>query len=69
MDNFSKDEHAALWAIKRTVVGDDIMKSREENFPTTTKERREKLSNLFEYPEPIVSKVPVVELDTDLYEG
>lgn len=69
MANLSEAEHSALWEIKRTVVGDDVMKQREDDYPTITKERRERLSNLFEHPEPIVSKAPAVEPDATEYEG
>ena len=69
MDNLSNDEHNSLWNIKRTVVGDDVMKQREDNFHTITKERRELLSSLFENPEPIVNKTPMVEPDAEDYQG
>ncbi len=69
MDNLSKVEHVTLWGIKKAITDPVTMKEREDNYATTTKLRREKLSDLFEYPEPIMVKSPVMEPDTEEYTG
>ena len=69
MDNLSDDEKSTLWEIKTEITNPVVMQERKDNYMGTTKKRREKLSDLFEYPEPIMVKSPIVETDTEDYVG
>ena len=69
MDDFGPQEQEVVWQIKQAITDPEVARKRKEEYPNALKCRREKLSNLFEYPEPIVSKTPVMEENTTDYQG
>ena len=69
MSDFTPQEQEVVWEIKKSITDPAVIKKMEEDYPVRLKERREALSNLFEYPEPVINKNPVMEEDTEEYQG
>ena len=69
MINFSEDEKQVLWDIKTIITEPATMKEREDNYISNTQKRRQKLSDLFENPQPLKVKSPVMETGTVDYTG
>ena len=66
---FTEEEKKVVWDIKALVAGPEKMKSRMEEYPKIIIAQRRALSEYFENPEPIESKQPVAEPDTEEYNG
>lgn len=69
MNDFTLDEQEIIWKIKQLITDPEKVKQRLEEYPTLVKQRREKLSELYENPNPTSTKIVVEEVDTEVYTG
>lgn len=69
MGDFTPDEHSEIWAIKQAVADPVKAKAKKENYYKDMYDRRSHVSMLFETPEPIKNKEPIVEPNTEEYKG
>lgn len=69
MSDLTTGEQQVLWKIKQMITDPTVAKKKREDYPILLKQRREKLSELFENPTPVMLKEPVVEADAEVYAG
>ena len=69
MGDFTSDEQECIWAIKQAVADPVKAKMKADDYHKDMAARRSNLSMLFEKPEPVANKQPVVEEDTKAYQG
>ena len=62
-------EQPIVWEIKRLITKPEVMEQRKAEYMPMIKERRELLSQHFESPVPIESKIVMMESDTEDYTG
>lgn len=66
---FTKQEQEIVWAIKQLITDPIKAAKRLEEYPIILATSRERLSDLFENPEPVVDTGPVEEDNTVAYTG
>lgn len=69
MGDFTPEEQECIWAIKQAVADPIKAEAKEENYYKDMYDRRSHISKLFESPEPIKNKEPIVEPNTEEYTG
>jgi hypothetical protein len=69
MGDFTPEEQECIWEIKQEVADPIKSKAKEENYYKDMYDRRSHISMLFESPEPIKNKEPIVEPNTEVYKG
>ena len=67
--DFTTDEQSCVMEMKDFITDPQLAKERREKYPIELKKRREKFSDLYEYPEAAVNPNSIVEEDTVEYLG
>ncbi|AUR86167.1 hypothetical protein NVP1083O_21 [Vibrio phage 1.083.O._10N.286.52.B9] len=68
-DFFTKDEQCSIWEIKTLITDPALVEKRKAEYPLMIKSGREKLSLLYENPQPLTVSAPILEDDTITYMG
>ncbi|AUR84390.1 hypothetical protein NVP1055O_14 [Vibrio phage 1.055.O._10N.286.55.E9] len=68
-DFFTKDEQCSIWEIKTFITDPSLVEKRRNEYPVMIKEGREKLSLLYENPQPLTVSEPILEDNTTQYTG
>lgn len=69
MSDLSEQEQMVVWEIKQLITDPDKVKERKEEYPKMMKKHRMEFSELFENPNPVASRGPEMEEDTQEYMG
>ncbi|AUR84119.1 hypothetical protein NVP1049O_10 [Vibrio phage 1.049.O._10N.286.54.B5] len=59
----------SIWEIKTFITDPSLVEKRRNEYPVMIKEGREKLSLLYENPQPLTVSEPILEDDTIQYTG
>ena len=66
---FNKEEREIVLKIKELITDPAVSAKRAADYPRMIKEGRERLAGLFENPQPVIIKGPVIEEGTTQYTG
>lgn len=68
-DDFTESEQGIIWEIKQAITDPVVLRQRQLDYKPLQIARRNRLSNLYEKPTPIVNNTPQEEADAVLYSG
>jgi hypothetical protein len=68
-EDFTAEEQALIWEIKKLITPAHVLEEREANYKPLQKARRAKLSELYESPTPLATNAPVAEENATDYIG
>jgi hypothetical protein len=69
LEFFTREEQEVLMEIKKLITDPEVIKKKIAHYPVMVRESREAFANLFESPQPVEQKGPVLEENTTPYRG